>query len=71
MEQGCSVAEEVIQAFGGLTKAAKALGHKHVTTVDGWRRSGRIPPWRKPEIIVAAKRAGIPLPEAFVKDAAA
>jgi hypothetical protein len=62
-----TVAEEVIDAFGGLTKMARVLNHKHVTTIDGWRRSGTIPPWRYNEILTAAVRAEIALPESFLK----
>jgi hypothetical protein len=56
------VVDALIMAFGSLTKTAKALGHKHPTTVDGWRRSGRIPNWRWPEVIAGAERAGVVLP---------
>jgi hypothetical protein len=56
---------EIINAFGGVSKLAKALGHRNVTTVDGWKRSGRIPDWRKFEICQAAELAGIGLPPGF------
>lgn len=70
---------EIIAAFGGLSKTARALGHRNVTTVDGWKRSNRIPRWRRHEILAAAARAGVALPAWFVaadepladKDAAA
>lgn len=52
-------ADAIIQVFGGLTKTARALGHKHCTTVQGWRKSGNIPDWRKGEILQAADQAGV------------
>lgn len=63
------VAEQVIESFGGLSATAKALAHKHVTTVQGWKTSG-IPKWRRPEIIEAAQRVKVILPQAFTGDAA-
>lgn len=54
--------ENLINAFGGLSKMARALGHKHVTTVQGWRDSGRIPHWRYHEILSAAEREGVDIP---------
>lgn len=67
---GKSLAEKVITSFGGVSALAKALGHKNVTTVDGWKRSGRIPEWRRHEIIEAAKRDQVSLPEPFSDRAA-
>ena len=59
-------AHALIAAFGGLTKTAKALGHKNVTTVQGWRDNHSIPSWRKAEIREAAERLRAELtPEAF------
>jgi hypothetical protein len=55
--------DQLLAAFGGLTKTARALGHRHVTTVQSWRKRGRVPAWRLPEIRVAADRAGVRLPE--------
>jgi hypothetical protein len=63
-----SEAETVIEAFGGLTKTARALGHRNVTTVQWWKKSGRIPAWRRPEIRAAAKRAGLLLPASLLDD---
>lgn len=61
-----SVADEVIAAFGGLTKTARALKHEYVSTVQGWRESGNIPSWRNLEIIAAAKRKKVALPTRFL-----
>ncbi len=62
---------EIINAFGSVSKLAKALGHKNVTTVDGWKRSGKIPDWRKNEIVAAANRVGVDLPRGFNSSEAA
>ena len=51
-------AQSLIEAFGGLSSFAQALGHKHPTTVQGWGKSGRIPHWRHDEIFRAAEAAG-------------
>lgn len=55
--------DRVIAAFGGLSKMARALGHKHVTTVHAWQKAGRIPDWRWHEIRAAATRANVNLPK--------
>ena len=39
--------------FGGLTAFARALGHRHPTTVQGWINASRIPYWRKAEVQAA------------------
>lgn len=62
-----SLVDQVIAAFGGLSATARALGHKHVTTVDGWKRKRRIPPWRRSEIIAAAEQKGVQLPTEFLE----
>lgn len=54
-----NTAKSIIEAFGGLTKMARALGHKHCTTVQGWQKSGNIPDWRRDEIFRAADESGI------------
>jgi hypothetical protein len=56
---------EIINAFGSVSKLAKALGHENVTTVDGWKRNGNIPKWRHEEIIRAAERENVELPDWF------
>jgi hypothetical protein len=56
------LAAPVLDAFGGLTATSRALGHRNPTTVQGWKQSGRIPPWRKSEIEAAAQRLGIKMP---------
>lgn len=59
-----------IQAFGGTSALARALGHKNPTTVDGWRKAGRFPAWRHAEIQGAADRLKIALPVRLVAEAA-
>ena len=53
--------EKIIEKFGGMSAMARALGHKHPTTIQGWRDSGRIPEWRMNEVIEAAQKQGIEL----------
>jgi hypothetical protein len=62
-----TVAANVIEKFGGLSRLARALGHKNPTTVQGWQDSGFIPAHRMAEVLAAAKREGIELrPEELV-----
>lgn len=62
-----NLAKKVVEAFGGLTKTARALGLP-ISTVDGWCRSERgIPPWRDRQIMDAALRERVTLPEEFLK----
>lgn len=61
-----NIAEQVIEAFGGLTKTSRALGGTPLSTIDSWRKSGRIPAWRRAEIIAAAEREGVVLPIKFL-----
>lgn len=49
----------VIETFGGLTRLAKALGHAHVTTVQGWKDRGAIPLRHHARILDAARSLGI------------
>ena len=70
MHQSEPLAKRVVAAFGGLSKTAKALGHAHVTTVDYWFQTGRIPPWRLAEIRAAAERERVELPHDFPASAA-
>lgn len=58
-----SQAERVIAKFGGIRPMAAKL-QIAVTTVQGWKERGTIPPRRQPEILAAAQAAGIELNEA-------
>lgn len=64
-----NIAEDVIKAFGGLTRAAKAIGAP-ISTVQSWQETGRIPAWRRAQIIAAAERAKVALPIQFLERAA-
>ena len=59
-----SLPERVVEAFGGLTKAAEKIGAP-ITTIDSWRSKGNIPHWRLRQIREAAEKAGISLPSDF------
>ena len=54
-------AEIVITKFGGLSALARALGHKHPTTVSGWRGAKLIPARQMPHVLAAARKHGIAL----------
>jgi len=51
----------VIDSFGGMTRLAKALGHTHVTTVQGWRNRGAIPLKHHARVLDVARSLGIRL----------
>ncbi len=51
----------VIGSFGGLTRLAKALGHTHVTTVQGWKDRGAIPLKHHARVLDVARGLGIRL----------
>jgi TorA maturation chaperone TorD len=51
----------VIESFGGLTRFAKALGHTHVTTVQGWKDRGAIPLRHHGRILDVARSLSIRL----------
>lgn len=42
--------DALVRRFGGLTAMARALGHSHPSTVQGWQQRGAIPRWRIYEI---------------------
>ena len=56
-----SISENIIKKFGGLSALAKALGHSHPTTVQGWRDRGGIPARRQPDVLAKARELGIDL----------
>lgn len=55
-----TAAGQVVEAFGGIRPMATKLGAP-VTTVQGWKKRGHIPPARQEEIRAAAERHGIDL----------
>lgn len=36
-------ADHIIALFGGITSLSRILGHKHPTTVQGWKDRGLVP----------------------------
>jgi hypothetical protein len=54
-----SPADRVIAKFGGLRPLAKALGHQHTSTVQGWKERGLIPVRHFPAIQRAANERGL------------
>lgn len=58
-----SYVEPIILAFGGVRALARAI-NRPVSTVGGWKDRGSIPDPCKPEVLVAAKAAGLRLSEA-------
>ena len=61
-------AERTIERFGGLSALARALGHKHVTTVQGWKERGFIPARQQADVLRAAEREGFDLTPADLID---
>jgi hypothetical protein len=60
-----TMTSKIIEAFGGVTALSRALGHKNATTVQGWKKSDKIPPWRHKAIVDAAAEVGVKLPLDF------
>ena len=56
-----NAAASVIDKFGGVRALARTLGHKHPSTVQGWRDSGIIPAQRQRELLDLAEAMGIAL----------
>lgn len=54
-------ADRIIGRFGGVRALAGALGHKHPTTVHGWKDRGVIPSKQHQAIWDAAQEAGVRL----------
>ena len=64
-------AEHIIDKFGSMAALAAALGHRHPTTVQGWKQRGFIPARRHQEVLDAAKQHGIELaPDDFFENGA-
>ncbi|WP_425291303.1 carph-isopro domain-containing protein [Cohaesibacter gelatinilyticus] len=59
----------IVERFGGLSAMARALGHKHPTTIQGWRDKDRIPHWRWDEVKKAARRKKIKISDLFAEPA--
>jgi hypothetical protein len=54
-------ARQIIDALGGTTAVAKALGGVPVTTVNSWARFNQIPSWRQPKLLELAVGSGVTL----------
>ena len=54
--------EKIIDAFGGISALARAMGHKNPSTVQGWRDRGCVPARQIPSVIAVAERLGAPSP---------
>ncbi|MDZ5646446.1 carph-isopro domain-containing protein [Nitrospirillum sp. BR 11828] len=52
--------DAIVERFGGIRPMAAKLGIP-VTTVQGWKKRGHIPPNRRADLEAAATRLGIPL----------
>lgn len=46
--------EKAVKAFGGFSQLARRLGEP-LSTVHGWARRKRLPPWRAKQIELLAK----------------
>ena len=58
-----NVAQQIIQAFGGIRPAQRALGEKYPNLIKSWVDAGRIPHYREDQIRKAAEERHIALPE--------
>jgi hypothetical protein len=56
----------VIADLGGITKLAKGLNHKNVTTVQGWWDREVIPATRQREVLNYAESVGRPIDPAAI-----
>ena len=54
-------AERIIDRFGGISTLARALGHRHPTTVQGWKQRGVIPARRQADVLAAARAHNVAL----------
>jgi hypothetical protein len=61
---------EIIELFGGIRPMAKALGHKHPSTVQAWADNESIPHWRFYEILTAARKMRLGIKESDFQNGA-
>jgi hypothetical protein len=52
-------AETIAQKFGGVAALARALGHRHPTTVQGWVTRGFIPARQQQAVLTAAQKNAV------------
>ncbi|MBL8844763.1 MAG: hypothetical protein JNN24_03235 [Hyphomicrobium zavarzinii] len=60
-DETLSQAQHVIAKLGGVNAAARLLGHRNASTVQGWLERGTIPVRRHPEVLEKAQGAGVQL----------
>lgn len=60
---GARMVEAIVERFGGIRPMAAKLSIP-VTTVQGWKKRGHIPPSRRADLTAAAQQHGIPLSDA-------
>lgn len=56
-----SQADHVIGKLNGVNSAARILGHRNASTVQGWKKRGYVPANRQREVLVKARAAGVDL----------
>ena len=57
----------LITALGGVTFIAREMGEPN-STVHSWKRSNRIPRWRRQAVADLAREKGVALPTDFLSD---
>lgn len=59
-------AQHIISIFGGAVHLARALGHKHSSTVQGWKSRGVIPASQQQIVLELGRDLGVDIsPEDF------
>lgn len=59
----------IIAQLGGISAIARGLGHRNVTTVQGWWDRDVIPAHRQREVLALAETLGMPLaPERIIPE---
>lgn len=56
-----TAAERVIEKCGGIRALSRLLGHRHPTTVQGWKERKVIPSRQQSQVLEAARGAGVEL----------
>ncbi|OPH21620.1 hypothetical protein D9623_26620 (plasmid) [Azospirillum brasilense] len=63
-------AEHIISRFGTISALARKLGHKHPTTVQGWKERGWVPADQQPLVLKVGADLEPPLtPQDFFEGA--
>jgi hypothetical protein len=61
-------ADVIIELFGGVNAMSRILGHKHPTTVSGWKKRGYIPAQQQDLVLEVGRKNKIPvMPEHFFR----